>query len=155
MIKLFIILFGFSISFLSISQDYLHAFGVRNTKDNYGFLFEVSYRNLILENQGFELDVSSRFKTNTHTSVISYRYDIHLDKGISVCVGGSFQATMIGLLDDSYFGVGGLFGIEFNLTEYKLPIALTIDIRPIKLFDTGEVLGVSPSLGIRYLIYTK
>jgi len=72
--------------------------------------------------------------------------------GIGFWSDGYSGSNLSGYKDDSgfYVNVGGQIGIEYNLNAHKIPLLLSLDVRPMFGLLNDDGFGWGAGLGIRY-----
>jgi len=133
-----------------------HALGVRVYGNGSFNGAELSYQHGISEKNRMELDLSLGFGSNYNRLFLVgiYHWDWKIDGGLNWYIGPGASVSFDKYDNsDGYLnlGLGGQIGIEYDFNNNKIPILLSLDVRPMWDFlGDNSGFGWGTALGIRY-----
>jgi len=129
---------------------------------------ELNYQKGLGKSNRLELGVSGRFKSEVGFSwtylgavgIYQWHWDIPGVKGLNWYAGPGAGVGLVSYTIDilgtktsdswAYLNVGGQVGIEYDLNVSKVPLLLSLDIRPMFGLLNSEGFGWDLGLGVRY-----
>lgn len=133
-----------------------HALGVRLGGGNYGGGFEVSYQHGLGDANRLEADFgwSGNNGVSHMRATAIYQWVFQLDGALNWYAGPGAQFILASSngRSASAIGVGGDIGVEYNFNEHDVPLAISLDSRPMFHFGDNyfDSFGWGVALGVRY-----
>jgi hypothetical protein len=137
-------------SFSAEAQVEAHTFGTRLGGGNYGSEMGLSYQHRLSRKGRVELGVDLH-STNGNSYAgfaTTYQFVFDINGGFNGYLGAGAQYLLVP--NSSAVGLGGVIGAEYNFNENRLPLLVSLDLRPMYMFFDEAELVWGAGVSIRY-----